>query len=126
MQLKQVTVEGKFKVAVIDDSITTCKMLKKIMGQYGIDCDIYTDPLLLLHDTSSKDFDYIFVDIYMPGITGLDFCSRFKSKNSTTKLIATSGDICDTLITEVMQAGFDSFIAKPITSDKVRSLVLKI
>jgi len=119
-------VQRKFKAAVIDDSITTCKMLKKLLAQQGIDCDIYTDPSKLLDETQLQELDFIFVDIYMPGITGLDFCHRFKSINSTTKLVATSGDISDTLITEVMQAGFDSFVAKPITSEKVSSIVEKI
>lgn len=100
-------------------------MLKRILEKMGIDCDIYTDPAKLLDETQPQELDFIFVDIYMPGITGLDFCHRFKSKNTTTKLVATSGDISDTLITEVMQAGFDSFVAKPITSEKVSSIIEK-
>lgn len=121
-KLKQMTNDLDLKVAVIDDSITSCKMIQNIFKKQKIECDIFTEPIQIL-----KDYSMIIVDIFMPGINGLEFCAQFKlnkkTSNSNCRIIAISGDMNDTLITEVMQAGFDGFIPKPVTLDNIQSMI---
>jgi len=120
-KLKQMTNNLELKIAVIDDSITSCKMIQNVFKKHQIECDVFTEAKQIL-----KEYNIIIVDIYMPGINGLDFCSSYKANMNTSncKIIAISGDMSETLISEVMRAGFDGFLPKPITFDKIQAMMI--
>ena len=113
----------RIKAATIDDSISSCKILKFCIGHFGIECDSYSSTSKLINSPRRK-YDFIICDIYIPGdITGIEFCQNYKSSFPGTKFFASSIDYSDALINQVRQAGFENFIPKPITVDKIRSIL---
>lgn len=73
-------------------------------------------------------FDVIFVDVYMPIMSGLDVCHEIRSQESALrvkvadrqKVIAMSSEMDASLFHECTNAGFDSFVPKPITTERFR------
>ena len=111
---------SEIKVGVIDDSVTSGKMVQHVFKNLNIRCDFFASP-----EQVNDVYDVLFVDIFMPGTDGLDFCASLRKGKHVAPhflIIAISGDMNTTLITEVVQAGFDAFISKPITAAKIQSL----
>ena len=111
------------RIAAIDDSNTSCKMIKFCAYRLGIQCDTYSDVSKVDTDDPNHKYDFLLVDLNMPVTTGFDFINKNRACFPGAKFVAISAYMSETLMTECMQAGFDSFVSKPITVDKIRSIV---
>jgi CheY-like chemotaxis protein len=121
------------KVLVIDDEPIDCLILRKIMARVGVE-KIYsfTDAMEALKYLSSvEDIDFpthIFVDINMPSISGFEVLERiiqipFALHRKIEFYILTSS-INYQDIEEARKFAFvKEFISKPITFEKVRSII---
>ncbi|HEY9702816.1 MAG TPA: response regulator [Allocoleopsis sp.] len=105
------------KILVVDDNYTNriglCNILmkKKILP---FPCSTTDEALLYL---SNQTFDIILLDIYMPGISGVELAKKIREKNIFTPLIALSsmGD----KIKNIDNNLFDNILVKPIMERKI-------
>jgi len=73
--------------------------------------------------------DLFLVDLYMPGETGYDLVSKIRAhpKVENSKVVALTASVMYDDIRRVRQAGFDSFIGKPVRptrfGDQVRQIL---
>jgi CheY-like chemotaxis protein len=113
------------KVLVVDDSITTCKMLAKLLKTYWkmYDIDYETYPVGIFEKVIDvNEYDVVFIDIKMPVMDGYEVCRNLRNKGmKNTKFVAISANVDDDLISAVFSCGFDTFLPKPITKDKLLS-----
>ncbi len=127
------------KVLVVDDSPTALKVMGHLIKRLGHEVIMATDGLEALDMLRTQTFDIVLMDINMPKMNGLQAAHEFRKieeernrlygmKNpSYLKVIAMSGDISNTLFHEVTNAGFDTFIPKPLTQEKFNEvLTMKI
>jgi two-component system LytT family response regulator len=73
-----------FKCIVIDDEQYAATAIAKYVNDMPnlTLANIYTDPLLALSEITAADqIDFIFLDIEMPGISGLDLAKSLRSKS---------------------------------------------
>lgn len=66
------------------------------------------------------DFDYIFLDISMPGLDGYEVCRRLRAQGTSARLYAFSGRDFGP---ESAQAGFDAFLQKPLTYEELKAAI---
>jgi CheY-like chemotaxis protein len=120
----------KSKVLIVDDSPTALKVMGRMVQRLGHEVVMAVDGMEALDKLRTLSFDIVLMDINMPKMNGLQAAHEFrkieeernrfygtKSKNYL-KIIAMSGDISNTLFHEVTNAGFDTFIPKPLTEAK--------
>jgi len=76
------------------------------------------------------DYDVLLTDIRIPEIDGIELSKKIRAHENggdkRLKTIGLSADVIQHIIEDAEEAGMDSFIAKPISSDKLmHKLVLE-
>ncbi len=79
-----------------------------------------------LEKLEDKGFDAAIVDIYLPGINGLDLIKRIKEVNPDTTVIVMSAYATMDKKDEALENGALYFFEKPFDIKEVKRLVLKI
>jgi CheY-like chemotaxis protein len=122
--------DDRLKVLVVDDSPTALKIMGRMIQRMGHEVFMAVDGMEALDKLRTQAFDIVLMDINMPKMGGLEAAFEFRKiedernrfygtkKNNYLKVIAMSGDISNTLFVEVTNAGFDTFIPKPLTEEK--------
>lgn len=125
------------RILVVDDSELVLKVVSRLIRAEGHTVDCKRDGLEALEALKNIDYDAVIMDIHMPEMNGLEASFEFRNheglmhqyrgeaQSSKLKIIAMSSDFSEELIKDVIIAGFDGFIPKPLTLTAFRNLKLK-
>jgi CheY-like chemotaxis protein len=125
------------RILVVDDSDLVLRVVSRLIRAEGHTVDCKKDGLEALEALKNIEYDAVIMDIHMPEMNGLEASFEFRNheglmhqyrgeaQSSKLKIIAMSSDFSEELIKEVMIAGFDGFIPKPLTLEAFRNLKLK-
>ena len=113
------------KILIIDDDPTIIKMFSemvKTLGHTPLAASNATDGLKAF---KNNEIDITFVDIKMPGMSGIEFLEEVKiiDKNAIVTVI-TGFPSSDTITETILLNGF-TYLEKPITMDKLRTIIEK-
>jgi CheY-like chemotaxis protein len=78
------------RVLVIDDDASVCAAIQAILGRYGCETVIASRAFDGITALQHATFDVVMVDIFMPGLNGLDAIEHIR-RESPTPIIAMSG-----------------------------------
>ena len=120
----------KLKIAICDDTKQDIDNLTNILEDYeynnkrDIDIDIFHsgDELLERYESPSVDFQLVFLDIEMPGESGIDVAQKIKNKyGHKVNIVFVSN------YPEYMQDSFKvhpyHFLQKPVSKDQIDKLM---
>jgi CheY-like chemotaxis protein len=102
------------KILVVDDEVLILNMLKDAFGSAGYTVLTATsaeDALKILKDESIM---VMFLDIKLPGMSGIELCKRIRIENQVSILHAFTAYSNIYGLLECRAAGFDDFFIKPI------------
>jgi signal transduction histidine kinase/CheY-like chemotaxis protein len=104
------------RLLVVDDDPDICSYFQDIAQQLDIHCDVVADGNQALALIEEKGpYNIYFVDWKMPGMDGIEFSRRVKSRSSETSVvIIISAAEWSSIMDEARQAGVNKFLAKPI------------
>src|SRR5256886_719576 len=103
------------KILVVDDEIVAREMVCSALGRAGLHAKSLDDPLAAQRLLERERFDLIFLDVEMPGQTGLELCVKIRAMepNRTTPIVfVTSHSDFGSRAQSTLSGGND-FIAKP-------------
>lgn len=109
------------KVLLVDDEPINQDVLKQLLQT--MDCSVETagdwpsvEPLI-----QSQKFHCVLMDLRMPGMDGFEMLAELKKRPSFagTKIYAMTGDATENRVRQAGEAGFDGFLAKPVTRAKL-------
>ena len=123
---KELNLSGKKALLVEDNEINL--EIATIMLQ---DLDLIVTPaqngkeaLDIFEQSDTHTFDYIFMDVMMPVMDGLEATRRIRSLNredaKTTPIIALSANAFEDDIKECLDAGMNAHVAKPIDMNALK------
>ncbi|MBO4904912.1 MAG: response regulator [Lachnospiraceae bacterium] len=132
--VREITRKGGFEcsranILVVDDNYTNLNVASAILAKYG--ANVLTalsgkDCLRLLRD---HDVDMIFLDYMMPEMNGIDTLEHIRkipgSKYTSMPVIALTANVVSGAREMFLEAGFDDFMAKPISIDKMEKVLRK-
>lgn len=102
---------------LVDDDEQYLKSLRKALLRADKSLDIQTcsSGIEALIQLGSRRPDVIVLDVYMPGLDGVEVCRRIKTSPETQNIVvvANSGKPSPSLEKKVMEAGASAFLAKP-------------
>lgn len=114
-------------IACVDDSPQVCKMLEEIIISHGLRFIKIQDAVQALPILIQEKPDLIFLDLIMPVASGYEICAqlrRISTFTNTPIIILTGNDgLLDRMRAKVV--GSTDFLAKPVVTDKVMSIVRK-
>lgn len=121
-----VTIVTNKKFLIVDDNEINRKVLVGFLEKNNHECasvESGQQALKVLNDTN--DFDALFLDIEMPGMTGIDLAGHILENDYTMHIpmIAVTGNVSKNDISRYYNAGFKSHIAKPIEPDVLDKVI---
>jgi CheY-like chemotaxis protein len=126
-------------VLIVEDSPSALKMMARMVKSLGHEVSTAVDGSEALEMLRHGTFDIVLMDINMPKMNGLEASNEFRKIETSNrnaafgrgdytitpplKLFAISGDISSTILCEVMNAGFDGFVPKPLREESFLELL---
>ncbi len=117
-----------WRFMIVDDDPVIAQKIKgylSFMGDFEI---LYSpngpDGLATLQ--KDQDIDFVFVDIMMPGMGGVEFLSRLKANDREIVAAVITGSPSMELIVDTMRAGASDFLSKPFKFDQFQITVKRM
>jgi two-component system response regulator AtoC len=103
----------KQRVLVIDDEIHMCESLCEILESEGLEALHSTESLQALKILSEKNVDLVFLDIKMPGMSGIHLLKCMKAIAPAIPIIIITGYPSIDNIVQSMKLGASNVFSKP-------------
>lgn len=110
---------------IVEDNPINQKVLSSILNKYGFTVSLASDWKQCLDILDKQSFDYIFMDIQMPGKTGLELTRMIRDKNIHTIIIAITGNALKEIEDQAYASGMNAFLVKPIRVNKLEEILLQ-
>ena len=103
------------KILLVEDDKKIASMVKRGLDAEGFSVEIASEGHEGLWRGTEYRYDLIVLDLMLPGLTGVEICSRLREKgNWTPILVLTARDgVRDQ--TEALEAGADDYLTKPFS-----------
>jgi signal transduction histidine kinase/CheY-like chemotaxis protein len=123
-EMPDVEIKGNIAHAlVVDDSEINLLFLVSMLEQLGCQVDSAKDGQEALALFEQNPYDFALIDINMPVMNGLELVKRLRHRQAKLKLVAVSAYADDSKINEALEAGFDTYITKPIQEYQLVELI---
>ena len=110
-------------VLVVDDSRAHRRLLAKTLSKWGYETIEAEDGEQALALCATTTVDIIVSDWMMPGMSGAEFCRKFRARHSESSvyfILLTAQTEKETLA-EGLESGADDFLSKPFNSVELRA-----
>jgi two-component system OmpR family response regulator len=105
-------------LALVDDDTEYCEFLAQHLRGQGVEVHAYADSSDLLADIAPYRFDFYVLDLMLPGVYGSELL-RILRKRTQAGVLVVSGRLGPEVFAEVINAGADMYLAKPVTFEQV-------
>jgi DNA-binding response OmpR family regulator len=105
-------------LALIDDDLEYTEFLSQHLREQGLRVTVFADSNDLLADDGAYGFDFYVVDLMLPGIDGLDLIKVLR-RRSGVGLLVVSGHLGPQVFQQVVSAGADMYLVKPVQFEQV-------
>ncbi len=117
-----------FSFLVADDDSINRTVAKKIVGGEGHSVTTAKSGEEAIETLKKERFDLLFLDIYMPGLDGIETARRIRGgealeKNRDIPIIGLSGSSEEDIVEDCKDAGMNGVISKPLSREKVEQMI---
>lgn len=105
-------------LALVDDDETFAEFLSRYLESRGVAVARFSSSNDLLAHERAYEFDFYVLDLMLPGIDGLDLIKVLRLRTSAGLLVV-SGRMSPDVFKEVVEAGADMYLAKPVLFEQV-------
>jgi DNA-binding response OmpR family regulator len=105
-------------VALVDDDIEFAEFLSQFLTERGMKVDVFRDSRELLAHTDGYVYDFYVVDLMLPGIDGVELIKVLRLRSNVGVLVV-SGRLGAEVFKEVVDAGADMYLTKPVQFEQV-------
>lgn len=105
-------------LALVDDDREYGEFLSQYLREQGVRVDVFTDSNLLLAHPDVYAYDFYVLDLMLPGIDGVDLIKVLRLR-SNAGILVVSGRLAPQVFDEVLTAGADMYLAKPVNFAQV-------
>lgn len=109
------------KVLVVDDDPVIGKSFDRVLSRKGYVVINAENGQEALEKLATENYDAVFTDIKMPGISGLDVAERVRAKRPWTPVVIITGYGSAESETRAKAAGVSAFLRKPLSPEMIVS-----
>ena len=124
VSLKRVEVDNpKAKILAVDDEEIVLSSFRKILVLGGYSIDTVEKGKEALGLIQKRDYDFVFVDLKMPEMDGIDVTKAVKHLRPDIDVIVITGYASVESAVETMKYGAMDYVQKPFTEDELLEFV---
>ncbi|HEY0826750.1 MAG TPA: response regulator transcription factor [Bacilli bacterium] len=110
--------ERKFSILVVDDEERIRRLLRMYLEKEGYQIEEAEDGEAALAKATEKDFDLILLDLMLPGMDGIEVCTKLRQIKSTPIIMLTAkGEEVNRV--QGFEVGADDYVVKPFSPREV-------
>lgn len=110
-------------ILIIDDDVTFCLMLKKLLEKHQYHVTTVFSPGEVKRLVSQEFYDVVLTDLRMPDVSGMDLIGMIKLESPETQIIMMTGYAnISTAIQSIKQGAFN-YIPKPFQPEEVLNMI---
>lgn len=116
------------KALVVDDEKSICQSVEGVLMDEGWDCTLANSgaEALKIVAGATKSFDLAILDVWMPGIDGIETLQRLKEKHPNLPVVIMSGHgTIETAVRATKLGAFD-FLEKPLSLEKLVAVLERV
>lgn len=110
-------------ILIVDDEASIRKSLEGVLGDEGYSCALASDGADALSQLESLRPSLVILDIWMPGMDGIETLRRIKAAQPETPVIMMSGHATISTAIKATKIGASDFIEKPLELDVVLNAI---
>ncbi len=120
--------EKKFHILVADDESAVRGVLRDLILALGNEYIVYTaaDSFEALHLLQSMPLELALIDIFMPGLNGLELLKEAREKYPQVMMVIITGQPSYNMVLEALRLGATDFLSKPISLAELRKILIKL
>lgn len=107
----------KGRVLVVDDDASMCDMLVSDLGELGFDVSARSSARAALEALAPGEFAGVVTDLNMPGMDGLELCSRIVAAQPDVPVIVITAFGSIATAVSAIRGGAYDFVTKPLEID---------
>jgi two-component system OmpR family response regulator len=111
------------RVLLIDDEKELVTTLSERLDLRGIDNDWVTSGDAGLDLIRKEPYDWVVVDLKMPGLSGFESIKAIKEMRPQTRVILLTGHSAAEDLDHALELGADRYLVKPVDIDDLLSLM---
>jgi two-component system, NtrC family, response regulator AtoC len=113
-------------IAVVDDEAIVQQRLTGALEKDGHQVAVFASGEDLLRDLAGATYDLIFLDVVLPGLSGLEVLPQVKARVPDTEVILITGHASiDHAVAAIKQGAFH-YVSKPLRLEAIRNLARKV
>ncbi|MCH6258224.1 response regulator [Puniceicoccaceae bacterium K14] len=117
------------KILIVDDNSINRKIIRVMLSKLGYESSEAADGQEALTKHLSNKYDYIFMDLDMPVMSGVEATSEIRKLKDTeggkAEIVAVTANVsCDSR-QKCRNAGMNGYLEKPITTSVVKTQILQ-
>ena len=103
------------KVLVVEDIALNQLLMKTILDDFGLECDIAADGKIAIEKMGNKTYDIILMDLQMPVMNGFEATEYIRNTmHSSIPIIALTADVTTVDLAKCTSVGMNDYLAKPL------------
>jgi len=118
------TRNGIAKVLVVDDEPQIRELLEEFLADQGYTVSVAACGEDALREISRERPDLVFLDLMMPGMSGVETLQRIRERDTGIGVIVVTAVADKKICNGVMELGAHGFITKPIDFDHLETALL--
>jgi DNA-binding response OmpR family regulator len=101
------------RILVVEDEPVAADVLARGLREHAYAVDIAADGSAALEQAGINDYDLMILDVLLPGMNGLDLCSRLREDGVTVPILMLTARGGPDQRVEGLDAGADDYLPKP-------------
>ncbi len=111
-------------ILIADDDKSSCLILRKFLKDHGHSCDLVYDGVEAVQAVCGKQYDLVFLDLYMPVLSGIHAAITIRSRRSTSPvIIGIASSVDGTEVSLCNEAGMAGIVLKPFDRELIARLI---
>ena len=101
------------RILVVEDEPVAAALLAKGLREHAYAVDVAADGASALEQAATNDYDVMILDVLLPGMNGLQLCSRLRAEGITVPILMLTARGGPDQRVEGLDAGADDYLPKP-------------
>lgn len=111
------------RVLLIEDDRDIAHLVRLHLGDLGCEVTVAHDGTAGLEQAFTKPYDFIILDLMLPGMEGLELCRRLRAKPTSTPILMLTAKSSELDRVLGLEVGADDYLTKPFS---IRELLARV